>query len=83
MTDTNAPEPEIWDPKRQALRWFEFDHLPEDLQEIARPIAELADVLYEAVGSSPEKSTGLRKLLEAKDSFVRARIADRPDILEA
>lgn len=82
MTD-DALETEIWDPKRQALRWFEHDHLPEDLQEIARPIAELADLMYESVGSSAEKSAGFRKLVEAKDCFVRAAIADRPDILEA
>lgn len=88
MTDapepsTEAAEPGIWDPKRQTLRWFEFDHLPEDLQDVARPIAELADHLYEAVGSSTEKSAGFRHLLEAKDAFVRAAIADRPDILKA
>lgn len=83
MTDNaNAPEPEIWDPKRTALRWFEYDHLPEDLQEIAHPIYDLAEDLYEAVGSSAEKSAGFRKLLEAKDCFVRARVADRPDILD-
>lgn len=90
MTDNPTPETAaetdaetaIWDPKRLDLRWFEYDHLPEDLQEVARPIAELADTLYEAVGSSAEKSAGLRKLLEAKDCFVRAAIADRPDILD-
>lgn len=91
MTDANAPgpetnaaaEPEIWDPKREALRWFEYDHLPEDLQEVAHPIYDLAENLHEALGSSTEKSAGLRHLLEAKDAFVRAAIADRPDILEA
>lgn len=83
MTDATSPEPEIWDPKRHALRWFAYDHLPEDLQAVARPIAELAEVLYEAVGPSAEKSAGMRKLLEGKDCFVRAAIADRPDILEA
>lgn len=83
MTDNaNAPETEIWDPERLALRWFEFDHLPEDLQEVAHPIYDLAKSLYDDLGSSAEKSAGLRKLLEAKDCFVRAAIADRPDILD-
>lgn len=82
-TNAAAAEPEIWDPKREALRWFEFDHLPEDLQEVAHPIYDLADNLYESLGSSSEKSAGLRHLLEAKDCFVRAAVADRPDILKA
>jgi hypothetical protein len=56
------------------LRWFEYDHLPDHLQEVSRPVAELA---HEAVGmlpDGPELTTGLRKLLEAKDCLVRQAI---------
>lgn len=78
MTEMPNPEPEIWDPKRLTLRWFEYDHLPEDLQEIAHPIYDLADALYERLGDGAERSAGFRKLLEAKDCFVRQGVADRP-----
>lgn len=93
MTETPPPvteppaadatdDPKIWDPKRIALRWFAYGHLAEDLQEIARPISELADTLYDALGEGAEKSAAFRKLLEAKDCFVRQAIDDRPQILD-
>ena len=56
------------------MTYFAFDHLPEKLQEISRPIGELASELDKILPDSPEKSAGLRKLLEAKDCFVRARL---------
>lgn len=79
--ETPDADPTIWDPKRLALRWFKYEHLPEDLQEIAHPIRDLADTLYEALGAGAERSAGFRKLLEAKDCFVRQAIDDRPEIL--
>lgn len=57
----------------QVLQWFESDHLPEHLQQVVKPIAELAEKLVN-VGTGPEMTVGLRKLLEAKDCFVRAAI---------
>jgi len=57
----------------QVLQWFEHDHLPVHLQEVVKPIEELATKLVE-LGTGPEMTTGLRKLLEAKDCFVRAAI---------
>lgn len=60
------------------LRFFEFKHLPENLQAISAPISELAYAIEESLPNCPEKSAGLRKLLEAKDCFVRASIPD-PD----
>jgi hypothetical protein len=78
---TTGDDAKIWDPKRLALRWFAYGHLAEDLQEIAHPISDLADALYDALGEGAEKSAGFRKLLEAKDCFVRAAIDDRPEIL--
>lgn len=58
---------------QQVLQWFESDHLPPHLQEIVKPIEELATKLVET-GTGPELTVGLRKLLEAKDCFVRAAI---------
>lgn len=59
------------------MRWFEHAHLPADLQEVSRPIAELAATLDTTLPEGPEKTAGLRKLLEAKDCFVRAAIEAR------
>ena len=56
------------------MRWFMFDHLPEHLQAISRPVGELAKDMDESLAEGPEKTAGLRKLLEAKDCFVRAQI---------
>lgn len=55
-------------------RFFTYEHLPEHLQEISKPIAELAKLMDETLPDSAEKSTGMRKLLEAKDCFVRAKL---------
>lgn len=53
------------------LRFFEFGHLPEHLQAVAEPCARLAYRTVDALPDGPELSAGLRKLLEAKDCFVR------------
>lgn len=63
----------------QLLRWFAFDHLPADLQEISEPVALLAHDMAERLPDSPELSAGLRKLLEAKDCLVRAAIDAREE----
>jgi hypothetical protein len=54
------------------LRYFAHDHLPPHLQNIARPLAEVAQGMVLRLPDGPELTTGLRKLLEAKDCFVRA-----------
>lgn len=56
------------------LGFFTSDHLPEHLARVARPCADLADKLTAALPDGPELSAGLRKLLEAKDCFVRAAL---------
>lgn len=55
-------------------RYFAYDHLPERLQEISRPCGELAEAMIDALPDGPELTAGLRKLLEAKDAFVRAAL---------
>lgn len=57
------------------LRWFEYAHLPSHLQEVSSPIGELAKQMDALLPEGPEKTAGLRKLLEAKDCLVRARMA--------
>lgn len=56
------------------MKYFEFAHLPEQLQDVSKPIGELAKQLDESLPDCAEKSAGLRKLLEAKDCFVRAKL---------
>jgi hypothetical protein len=56
------------------MKFFAFAHLPPKLQQVSKPIAELAQMLDVDLPDSAEKSAGLRKLLEAKDCFVRASL---------
>jgi len=56
------------------MKYFEFAHLPPHLQEVSRPIGELAAEMEKTLPDGPEKSAGLRKLLEAKDCLVRAKL---------
>jgi hypothetical protein len=58
------------------LRYFAYEHLPEDLQQISRPFGELAHTMAEQL-QGPELTAGMRKLLEAKDCAVRAALTDR------
>lgn len=56
------------------LKYFRFAHLPPHLQAVSQPIGELAEQLDAALPACAEKTAGLRKLLEAKDCFVRAAL---------
>lgn len=60
------------------LRWFEYKHLPADLQAVSAPCHDLAHAMDARLPEGAETTTGLRKLLEAKDAFVRAAIEARP-----
>lgn len=53
------------------LRFFEYAHLPPRLQAVSAPCGKLARQMVERLPDGPELSAGLRKLLEAKDCFVR------------
>lgn len=56
------------------LKWFEFGHLPEPLAEVSFHFKELASVIVMLCEPGPERTVALRKLLEAKDAAVRAKI---------
>lgn len=56
------------------LKYFAYAHLPKNLQQVSKPICEMAIALDATLPDSAEKSAGLRKLLEAKDCFVRAKL---------
>lgn len=59
------------------MRHFEYGHLPPDLQAASKPVCELAVEMENGLPDCAEKSAGLRKLVEAKDCFVRAAIEAR------
>jgi hypothetical protein len=58
------------------VQFFAYAHLPEHLQAVSRPFGELAAVILETLPRNPERTTALRKLLEAKDCAVRALVAE-------
>jgi ferritin-like protein len=63
----------------QLLQFFEFSHLPEHLRTVSQPFHALAHVLYTTLPGNPEAEMAMRKLLEAKDCAVRARLfKERP-----
>lgn len=68
-------------PNTQALLdFFAYEHLPPHLAKVSAWCHDLAHKV--ACGDStldegPELTAGLRKLLEAKDCFVRAAIATK------
>lgn len=66
------------DPAERMLRYFAFDHLPVRLQEASAPFHSLAQHLVDTLPPGPEKTAGMRKLLEAKDCAVRTAL-DTPE----
>lgn len=59
------------------MRWFTFAHLkPGKMQDISSACASFAKLMDESLAEGAEKTAGLRKLVEAKDCFVRAVIEE-------
>lgn len=56
------------------MKYFDYEHLPENLQQVSASCRILADTIDVRLSESAEKTAGLRKLLEAKDCFVRAKL---------
>lgn len=54
------------------LQFFQYEHLPTNLQDASRPFCELAEKIVEKYPMNPERTVALRKLLEAKDAAVRS-----------
>ena len=64
--ETKLPDP--------ILQFFGFAHLPMDLQKVSAPFGEIAHWLVVNLPRNPERTVALRKLLEAKDAAVRAKL---------
>ena len=60
---------------KQLLRWLDCSHLPPHLQAVAEPFSK-AGVMVATELSGPEAAVSLRKLVEAKDAAVRAKVAE-------
>lgn len=58
------------------MKHFAYEHLPPHLQAVSKPIGDLAREMDETLPDCAEKSAGLRKLLEAKDCLVRAKLEE-------
>ena len=56
------------------MQFFAYEHLPPHLQEVSKAFHDTADWIVNNLPSNPERTAGLRKLLEAKDCAVRARL---------
>jgi hypothetical protein len=56
------------------MKYFEFTRLPEPLKGVSGDVCALACSMDAQLPDGPDKSAGLRKLLEAKDCFVRAKL---------
>lgn len=54
------------------LQFFAYEHLPASLRMVSQPFGLLAKSIDADLPDNPEKTTSLRKLLEAKDCAVRA-----------
>lgn len=57
------------------IQFFAYEHLPAHLAAVSKPFADLAHVIVETLPRNPERTVALRKLLEAKDAAVRAKLA--------
>lgn len=56
------------------LQFFAYSHLPEKLREVSKPFGVLALQVVDTLPRNPERTVALRKLLEAKDAAVRAKL---------
>jgi hypothetical protein len=64
--------------KDRLMQFFAYAHLPAHLQEISKPFGDMAQHIVDTLPSNPERTVGLRKLLEAKDCIVRAKLYVEP-----
>ncbi len=59
------------------LGFFQYSHLPPHLQEVSRRFHDVALDVFN-LPPSYERTAGMRKLLEAKDCAVRAKLVGKP-----
>lgn len=80
MNNTNTTGDTVRHPAVQnLLNFFSYEHLPAKLKIISKPCADLALQMANSGLEGTEFTVGLRKLLEAKDCFVRAQLSKKED----
>lgn len=83
MSDGRVAIPPLFDRHpgvRNLMRWLTPNtRLPREQFVIAERLHTTARYMLQRVPDSPELTEGLRKLLEAKDCFVRASLPDDED----
>lgn len=57
------------------LQFFADEHLHPELKRIVEPIRELAFTMVNILPDGSELLTGLRRLIDAKDAFIRQYLA--------
>lgn len=62
------------EPVDPIMQFFAYGHLKPELQEHSKPFGDLAAHIVATLPRNPERTAALRKLLEAKDAAVRARL---------
>lgn len=62
--------------KELILQFFEYKHLPAHLQTISKLFFDLSEQVVALLPAGAERTTALRKLLEAKDCAVRSKISN-------
>ena len=62
------------DAQDRMLKFFDYTHLPEHLQEVIGPYRHFAQHLVNTLKPGPERTVALRKLLESKDCAVRSAV---------
>lgn len=60
--------------EERMMKWFAYEHLPEHLKSVSCEFANLATRISTSIDPGPERTVALRKLLEAKDAAVRAKL---------
>lgn len=59
-------------PTEHILQYFNCAHLPDHLQKVSAPFAQLATILVAELPRNSQRSVALRKLLEAQKAAVHA-----------
>lgn len=60
--------------KEPLMQFFAYSHLRPEFQAASKPFGELAEWIVANLPRCDERKMALRKLLEAKDCAVRARV---------
>jgi NAD(P)H-dependent FMN reductase len=71
QTGTASGSSAVSEATMRLLRFFQYDHLPQNLQHVSKEFHNLAHWIVGELPESAERTVALRKLLEGKDAAVR------------